>query len=1018
MALYPPIVEPYLPGFPEESAELVFPYSISPYQDEVPTHIHVKIMRINTNVVIWNKDTAPLGYISIYYTEENKVKIPSRYLDSLVKNEYYKVQIRFANNQKLSEWSSICLIKKIEIPHITLKGWNVDGSECQMPIENPYSFRIQGSFNFGTRQTTSGKYILEDTVQSYRAKLYEGGDTTDETALLVDSGNVVPQEKNIIDYTFHCALEIHKHYSIKIEYLSQSSYSGLKTFKLKALSPLLNNFKGDAKAVPDLERGAIKVTAFMDSSNILFSNFMIKRASDEDGFLEWTPVHIFSFDVKQHREMEEKNLISDGMFPIEEWYDYAVKTGVFYRYSVHIYQKPTSTESQLTEEYIGQPVPVNKEGNAQDYNEDVQRAFNDWLEKNPNGTFLDWFYKEGYAIGDVRYSLGVGTWPAVTISLSDILLYDGEKQLKIQYNPEINSFQRNVVDSKVDTLGSKYPFMRRNAQTNYHSFSLSGLISYHMNMVFTDSEIYNHYTNGPSGSVMEEKSDVEKFQGFQERYIDHGGFLKTSHKENSNATLKEREIFKERRFREEVMDFLYSDQVKLFKSETEGTFLIRLMNISLTPEAQLGRMVYSFSAEAVEIDECNAKNLQHYGLINLGEYDYDLGDYDTKAGQVFIDFNSFQGFIENGQRATYIKDGISIVNPYILERISDNTTNTILTSFSSFEFLRIIFNSPQYLIRVDDGSYHILRDAVPEPQGRYVKGHLLSLSDNNKIIVRNGVFQLDKKDGLNEGTEDNKEITLSSAIKVYGIEPTDTVEVDYVVNIIYEPNFYKDFTNKYEKIGQVFGTFKSNSLYDSLLTRLGEKYFFVDTYSKFCELEAINALDIEAEPGTTFYIQDSADIFSENKDVFYEHTVGPTGRLFLYDENKVINNCYLKGIRLVPEQKGEIIRDNEGNEIQRVTNRLITREVEYRAIQVEDLNTLPFDSTAETNFVFYNTNGYRIFYKGYEVSLVASDGENPLQTDLSDGNSPIIYIDYPSEILFNYVIEVTEGDYKKYERST
>ena len=39
------------------------------------------------------------------------------------------------------------------------------------------------------------------------------------------------------------------------------------------------------------------------------------------------------------------------------------------------------------------------------------------------------------------------------------------------------------------------------------------------------------------------------------------------------------------------MDFLMDSKVKLFRSSTEGNILVRLNNISFTPNEQLGRMI-------------------------------------------------------------------------------------------------------------------------------------------------------------------------------------------------------------------------------------------------------------------------------------------------------------------------------------------------------------------------------------------------------------------------------------------
>jgi len=46
------------------------------------------------------------------------------------------------------------------------------------------------------------------------------------------------------------------------------------------------------------------------------------------------------------------------------------------------------------------------------------------------------------------------------------------------------------------------------------------------------------------------------------------------------------------------MDFLYEDNVKLFRSVPEGNILVKLMDISFSPNQTLGRLVYSFSCTA------------------------------------------------------------------------------------------------------------------------------------------------------------------------------------------------------------------------------------------------------------------------------------------------------------------------------------------------------------------------------------------------------------------------------------
>ncbi|MBO7079424.1 MAG: hypothetical protein J6W64_06405 [Bacilli bacterium] len=72
----------------------------------------------------------------------------------------------------------------------------------------------------------------------------------------------------------------------------------------------------------------------------------------------------------------------------------------------------------------------------------------------------------------------------------------------------------------------------------------------------------------------------------------------------------------ERRFKLKVMDWLGDGKVKLFRSPAEGNYLVRLMNISLSPEDKLGRMIHNFSANAYEVEECTYNNLVKLGFFN------------------------------------------------------------------------------------------------------------------------------------------------------------------------------------------------------------------------------------------------------------------------------------------------------------------------------------------------------------------------------------------------------------------
>lgn len=159
------------------------------------------------------------------------------------------------------------------------------------------------------------------------------------------------------------------------------------------------------------------------------------------------------------------------------------------------------------------------------------------------------------------------------------LVHDN-KQLKLKFDTKLSSFKHTVLASKQDTLGSRYPTILRNGNAYYAEFPISGLISFNMDDVNT----------------------------FQDQNINV----------ESKTDLTHNNIYFEKQFRDKVEAFLNDGGYKLFKSATEGNLIITLMNIVLTPNAALGRMIYSFSATAYEVAEANLENMHKLGIITNG----------------------------------------------------------------------------------------------------------------------------------------------------------------------------------------------------------------------------------------------------------------------------------------------------------------------------------------------------------------------------------------------------------------
>lgn len=182
---------------------------------------------------------------------------------------------------------------------------------------------------------------------------------------------------------------------------------------------------------------------------------------------------------------------------------------------------------------------------------------------------------------------------SITVQFDDMFLSDGQVQLKIMFNPQVSSFKETILEQKVDTMGSKYPFFFRNGNVQYKEFSVSGLISYLMddNCCFTLSDIEMQLNTEEAGRQSSERV-----------------FSKTTDLSHDNFRT-------ERQFKLKVLEWLNNGQPKVFRSPAEGNYIIRLTNTSLSPNSTVGRMLHTFQSSACEIAEYTYQNLQELNLL-------------------------------------------------------------------------------------------------------------------------------------------------------------------------------------------------------------------------------------------------------------------------------------------------------------------------------------------------------------------------------------------------------------------
>ena len=87
----------------------------------------------------------------------------------------------------------------------------------------------------------------------------------------------------------------------------------------------------------------------------------------------------------------------------------------------------------------------------------------------------------------------------------------------------------------------------------------------------------------------------------------------------SKTDLTSENVMSERYFKLAVLDWLTDGKPKLFRSPTEGNYIVRLLNVSLTPKTELGRMIHEFTCTAYEIADFNYQSLLDLGILSVNE---------------------------------------------------------------------------------------------------------------------------------------------------------------------------------------------------------------------------------------------------------------------------------------------------------------------------------------------------------------------------------------------------------------
>lgn len=626
--LFPPILAASQPAFVSASS-----YAIKFIMPELVSlssigHIQIKITKQSNNASIVKTEKYPDGIIYKKNSDINFANGEVNILDSDLtapgwqQDTYYKVQMRFGadsilpwlnegnlkefynwkttqitNNtttyQTFGEWSTIMVLKCIDKPVIIIPNEQSSGSNGNVQFDS-----ILHAVDTIT-PLLSGSYgcISNEPVDKYRFRIYKN-QSIDETNLFLDTGwlqhNVTQdnvsldknwlQENQIKDligktpavlstdkYRFKQALSENEQYTLIYSVITKNGYEGSSNPSYFEVIPSrLNQLTGMSFEV-------------YDHTNAL---------TNEEGCM------VLAIDFKDSISGNFIIIRTDEYSNYTYWEDLCYFTGIGTKNIV--YKTDYTIESGIKYKYA-----IVKENSA------GYRSI-PLMEKDAPARWVDFQY---------NYILGT------------------KGHIRLMYDNTIQSFKKNVLQNKQDTLGGKYPTITKNGYAYYTEFQVEGLISIEQEItdyadasgfkfksgdrfIGADKICFSAYSKDNyfhRGDGLDEVGDVFTYQ--------------INSLENIN-NLTDDYYFVERKYREIIIDFLNDGEYKLYKSPTEGNILVVLTDVSLTPKEELGRLVYSFSARAIEVEEPSLKNLNEFNLINIGEFQEQIGDTKTIYGQV------------------------------------------------------------------------------------------------------------------------------------------------------------------------------------------------------------------------------------------------------------------------------------------------------------------------------------------------------------------------------------------------
>lgn len=525
--LPPPNVAGTIPSFysTDLGTSLEVPFSMNTMVNKTAVGgFQLRLKTTSTDIVLMNMEsdnyTLNTEQMSVIFNLES-------IRNNLVTGNFYKVQIAYVDKESgvIGYYSTVAIVKYTSKPNIEIVGLN------KQSVSSISTQRFIGTYS---------NIDSSEKVYQYRFILYNSlGNEIENSGWLLHNVQADDAITNSSDtHQFHHNiledLSYYVQYQVKtnngLELTTVKYNISLSLYTSAGLNLKLNAFLDYENARVKVEVAPLSLNIDPDTKEeiptVLQGTYIITRTSSKDNF-------VFS-ETLQNNSMTMQITSTD----VYSFYDYAVESGIEYRYHIQRYNNQNIFSQKVTSNLL-------------------------------------------------------------TVFFEDIFLYDGEKQLRIRFNPQVSSFKAVVADSKKTTLGRQYPFIFRNGILNYKEFPISGLISYHADndeLFLSKTEWRTHITDSSK-----QMSTIQVFE--------------------PETDLTDTNFKYEKLFKLYALEWLNNGKIKLFKSPQEGNYIVRLTNVSLSPNQTVSRLLHTFSCTASEVAEYSLANLAQYSLVNSIEED-------------------------------------------------------------------------------------------------------------------------------------------------------------------------------------------------------------------------------------------------------------------------------------------------------------------------------------------------------------------------------------------------------------